>query len=160
MPFKTRPSVESDIEQVVGLALRAWAPVHESMAKVLGESVAYRVYPDWAQEQAADVRKAFRSAEVWVAADNTTDAALGFVTLVFDKEAKSGEIDMVAVDPSRQGEGIGLALTQLALAAMKTRGCTLAELTTGGDPGHAAARALYERAGFTGLPLVHYYQVL
>jgi hypothetical protein len=33
---------------------------------------------------------------------------------------------------------------------------TLAVVATGGDPGHAPARATYERAGFTGCPQVWY----
>jgi hypothetical protein len=33
-------------------------------------------------------------------------------------------------------------------------------VATGGDDGHAPARALYERHGFTGLPLVRYYCAL
>ena len=36
----------------------------------------------------------------------------------------------------------------------------VAVLVTGGDDGHAPARALYERHGFTGLPLVRYYRAL
>jgi hypothetical protein len=31
---------------------------------------------------------------------------------------------------------------------------------TGGDPGHAAARATYERAGFAALPVVRYFKEL
>lgn len=31
---------------------------------------------------------------------------------------------------------------------------------TGGDPGHAPARRLYERAGFTPVPLVRYFKAL
>jgi hypothetical protein len=36
----------------------------------------------------------------------------------------------------------------------------LAVVATGGDPGRAPARAAYENAGFTALPLVRYYQAL
>jgi RimJ/RimL family protein N-acetyltransferase len=36
-------------------------------------------------------------------------------------------------------------------------GVVLAAVDTGGDPGHAPARRVYEKAGFTGLPLVRYY---
>ena len=36
----------------------------------------------------------------------------------------------------------------------------LAHIATGGDPGHAAARHTYEKAGFTALPLVRYYKEL
>ena len=36
----------------------------------------------------------------------------------------------------------------------------LAVVGTGGDEGHAPARRSYEKAGYTGLPLVRYYQEL
>jgi len=39
-------------------------------------------------------------------------------------------------------------------------GIPLAEIGTGGDPGHAPARHVYEKAGFTPLPLVRYYKAL
>jgi hypothetical protein len=39
---------------------------------------------------------------------------------------------------------------------MRARGITLAIVATGGDPGHATARATCERAGFTGAPQVWY----
>ena len=37
---------------------------------------------------------------------------------------------------------------------------TLAVVGTGGDPGHAPARRSYEKAGYTGLPLMRYYRPL
>ena len=40
------------------------------------------------------------------------------------------------------------------MTEMRARGVPLAVIGTGGDDGHAPARALYERHGFTGLPLV------
>jgi hypothetical protein len=43
---------------------------------------------------------------------------------------------------------------------MRAGGCTLAIVATGGDTGHAPARALYDSAGFTALPLVRYYRQL
>jgi hypothetical protein len=35
-----------------------------------------------------------------------------------------------------------------------------AAVGTGGDPGHAPARHLYERAGYRPFPIVHYYRAL
>jgi ribosomal protein S18 acetylase RimI-like enzyme len=69
-------------------------------------------------------------------------------------------IDMIAVDPTVQRHGIARALIEHALTQMRGAGCTLAMLATGGDPGHAPARALYEATGFTGLPLARYYRRL
>ena len=73
---------------------------------------------------------------------------------------ESGEIEMVAVDPECQSRGIGLKLVSLAVEEISWLGFPLAEIGTGGDPGHAAARRVYEKAGFTALPLVRYYKAL
>ncbi|SCE84756.1 hypothetical protein [Micromonospora mirobrigensis] len=40
---------------------------------------------------------------------------------------------------------------------LRAAGVTLAVVGTGGEDGHAPARRTYEKAGFTGLPLVRYY---
>jgi len=91
---------------------------------------------------------------VWVAViDNRP---VGFVAITFHDEPSSGEIFMLAVDPASQGEGVGGILTEFALDQIKRSGFTLATVSTGGDPGHAAARKVYENAGFVGLPQVWY----
>jgi ribosomal protein S18 acetylase RimI-like enzyme len=72
--------------------------------------------------------------------------------------ARAGEIHMIAVDPGHQHAGVGTALMQQALAAAEAHGVDLAVVATGGDPGHAPARALYERFGFRPLPGVRYYR--
>jgi ribosomal protein S18 acetylase RimI-like enzyme len=160
MPLQLRPVQPSEVDDVVALALRAWAPVHASMAAVLGERLNARIYPDWAAEQEDGVRAACADpdTEVTVAVDGT--GVLGFVAVLRRPGDDSGEIDMVAVDPAAQRGGVGRALTDHALDRLRAAGCTLAVVATGGDPGHAPARALYEAAGFTGLPLVRYYRAL
>ena len=67
---------------------------------------------------------------------------------------------MIAVEPAAQRRGVARALTEHALTQMRETGCSLAEVATGGDEGHAPARALYESAGFTAFPLVRYYHEL
>jgi len=42
----------------------------------------------------------------------------------------------------------------------RAAGMTLAVVGMGGDDGHAPARRSYEKAGYTGLPLMRYYQAL
>ena len=49
------------------------------------------------------------------------------------------------------------ALTSFAVERLRDAGVRLAVADTGGDPGHAPARRVYEKAGFVGLPLVRYY---
>jgi ribosomal protein S18 acetylase RimI-like enzyme len=160
MSLLLRTVHRDDLDAVVALSLRAWTPVHASMAAVLGAGLDARIYPDWAAGQADNVRATCTDPDlhVTVAVDGRT--VLGFVAVRIDDAAATGEIDMIAVDPRAHRRGAGRALTEHALARMRAAGCTLAVVGTGGDTGHAPARALYEAAGFTGLPLVRYYRQL
>jgi ribosomal protein S18 acetylase RimI-like enzyme len=92
---------------------------------------------------------------VWVA-DDDGDVA-GFTAIDLPDGEQHGEIYMLAVDPGHQGKGIGLSLTQHAIGFIRDAGRTVVIVNTGGDPGHAPARATYERAGFTAMPSVSYY---
>ena len=74
--------------------------------------------------------------------------------------ARVGEIDMVAVDPGCQRAGVGAALVRCAVEQIRAAGVGLAVLGTGGYPGHAPARALYESLGFRPYRMVHYYRTL
>ena len=152
-----RPLAPADIAAVVEFSLRAWAPVFESFRRVLGEPVYQALYPDWAASQARDVDAACRDdpAMVWVA--EQLGRPVGFVALRIYGDGETGEIYMLAVDPLVQRQGIGTALTAFAVQQLRAAGLGLAVVGTGGDPGHAPARRVYERAGFIGLPLVRYY---
>lgn len=160
MPIDLRPVEPRDIDDVVALALRAWAPVHASMAAVLGERLNSRVYPDWAAAQATDVREACADPRIHVTVAVDGEKPLGFVAVLIPTSGATGEIDMIAVDPAAQRRGLARALTEHALTQMRATGCNLAAIATGGDAGHAPARTLYESVGFTPLPLVRYYRQL
>jgi GNAT superfamily N-acetyltransferase len=98
---------------------------------------------------------------VWVA--EADGRPVGYTVVVvhpINRETESGEISMVAVDPDYQQRGVGIALVDFALDRITELGIPLAEIGTGGDPGHAPARRLYERAGFTPVPLVRYFKAL
>lgn len=153
-----RPVQSSEIDRIVDIALRAWAPVHASIADVLGAGLNHRVYPDWAASQATDVRDACADPDVQVFVATDGSEVLGFVAIRVDAAGGSGEVDMIAVDPRRQRRGVGRGLAERALKVMREQGCTLVHVATGGDAGHAPARALYDAAGFTALPLVRYYR--
>jgi ribosomal protein S18 acetylase RimI-like enzyme len=89
------------------------------------------------------------------------DRPVGFVALGLNAyHPRMGAIDMIAVDPDHHRQGIGAALTEFALGHMRAAGMDIAVVETGGDPGHAAARATYEAAGFTLLPIARYFQLL
>lgn len=149
-----RRMLADDRAAIVELSLSAWAPVFASFRAVLGDRLYQRVHPDWEHDQADSVRDALDRNETWVAVDG--GAVVGFVNVTFDQPARSAEIYMIAVDPRAQQRGIGTRLTEVALDEMRARDIDLAIVATGGDPGHAPARATYEKAGFTGCPQVWY----
>ena len=108
-PFIIRPQLDADIAAIVSFSLRAWQPVFESMARVLGPRLNRLVYPDWAAGQAGAVEEVCRDEKmtVWVA---EVDARpVGFVAVAFRDDPNSAEIEMIAVDPDQQNRGIGSA---------------------------------------------------
>jgi ribosomal protein S18 acetylase RimI-like enzyme len=71
-----------------------------------------------------------------------------------------GVIEIIGVDPCHQRRGVSSRLTHFAIEHMRSCGMDIAVVETGGDPGHAPARAAYETAGFTLLPIARYFRLL
>jgi ribosomal protein S18 acetylase RimI-like enzyme len=153
-----RPATADDLDAVVDLSLEAWAPVFASFEAMMGPDLYGRVHPDWRRDQEAAVRQALGDNDTWVA--DAGGRVVGFVNVAFDVPARSGEIYMIAVDPAVQRRGVGSRLTERALDEMRARGIDLAIVATGGDPGHAPARATYDKAGFTPVPQVWYSKLI
>ena len=160
MTATIKPFEESHLESIVGLSLRAWESVHESLRDALDPAVFSALYPDWRILQREDVTKACTSPdhETWVAIED--GVVVGFVDTVLHPESSMGEIHMVAVDPDYQRRGIGTKLTDFAVERLRAAGMSVAMVETGGDPGHEPARRTYERAGFGVLPIARYFKKL
>ena len=102
------------------------------------------------------VEEWLRNAEVavFVAVDDETSVVLGYVTAIFSSRrsnvlvygAQVVELDQLAVDPSRRGEGVGTALCEEVLRAAAARRVERIELSTWvfNEP----ARRLFARLGF------------
>jgi ribosomal protein S18 acetylase RimI-like enzyme len=158
---RIRPFDDRDTEVVVALSLRAWAPAFASLERVLGPEIFRRQHPDWREDQRRAVEEvcAAKKGRVWVAEVGTS--VVGFVAVeLHHPERGMGETSMLAVDPDYQGSGIGTALTKFALDRLKDAGMKVAMVETGGDPGHAAARRTYEKAGYVLLPIARYFKNL
>lgn len=154
-----RPYRSSDVEAVVSLALRAWAPVFASVEQAMDPEVYRAFYPNgWRDSQRAAVKAALAEQRVWIA--ERDGAAAGFVSIVLHRDDGIGEIHMVAVDPDHQERGVGMALTEYAIDWMREAGMTVAMVETGADPGHTPARRTYERAGFGLWPVARYFKKL
>jgi ribosomal protein S18 acetylase RimI-like enzyme len=159
MSHRIRSLAPADLQAVVDLSLLAWEPVFASFEKILGSAIFGLLYrPEWRAAQAADVRRncLADSAESFVLT-TSDDVVVGFVVLRQDREQSLGVIEMVAVHPQHQRRGYARALMEFSIQRLHGQGLELINVGTGGDPGHAPARALYEAVGFTGLPLVNYY---
>ena len=160
MNFSIRPFSHDDIEALVQLSLLAWAPVFSSFEQVLGERIYKLIYPDWRRQQSEVVQTICGDERSFVYVAEVVGAVAGFIVYTLNAEEQSGEVELLAVHPDYQNEGIGTALNEFVLEKMRESGIRLAIVGTGGDPGHAPARRSYEKAGYTGLPLVRYYQAL
>ncbi len=160
MDISIRPMTPDDMEDVVRLSLAAWAPVFHSFEQVLGSKIYFHIYPEWRRQQREVVEKICKDEKtlVWVA--EVDERVTGFIAYTLNNEEKTGEVELLAVHPDYQNRGIGTALNNFVLGKMKESGMELAVVATGGDPGHAPARRSYEKAGYTALPLVRYYQDL
>ncbi|GAA3335135.1 GNAT family N-acetyltransferase [Amorphoplanes nipponensis] len=160
MTTEIRALTDADVDAVVRLSLRAWAPVFASFEQVLGGEIYRRLFPDWTSSQARDVARVCRehAATTWVAVAGAEP--VGFVVAVLDPASGGGELEMIAVDPAHQRRGIATDLIAFAVDQLRAAGARLVAIGTGGDPGHAPARRAYEKAGFTALPQVRYYKAV
>lgn len=153
-----RPFAPHDLDAILDLSIRAWEPVFASLEQVLGSEIFQRLHADWRADQRRAVREACRSEDtaVWVA--ESASELVGFVGIKTDEQARLGEIYLIAVDPAHQRSGVATALMRLAVDELADAGMTVAMVETGGDPGHAPARELYEQIGFTLLPIARYFK--
>lgn len=160
MTLDIRNYTPADAEAVVALSLRAWAPVFASAEQVLGSDLLTRLHPDWREDQEKAVRAVLAdpAMHVWVAAASAQPT--GFAAATLHSDRLMGEIYMLAVDPDYQRRGAGSALTQAATDWLRGSGMRVAMVETGGDPGHAPARRVYQRAGYRPLHAVCYFMPL
>lgn len=145
---------------VVALSLRAWAPVFSSIESVMDADVYRELHPDWRVTQRTAVESACDDSDVhmWIAEEGSQ--TVGFVALKVHEESRMGEIYMIAVEPKCQRSGVATALTNHALRWLRDSGMSVAMVETGGDPGHAPARATYEALGFGLFPIARYFKKL
>ena len=131
------------------------------MRQVLGDDIFLRLHPDWKEDQAKAVRSACTNDERDVFVAVTDGRPVGFAAVALNAFHEGmGVIDIIGVDPDFQRRGISSRLTEFASEHMRSRGMDIAVVETGGDPGHLPARAAYEAAGFTLLPIARYFRLL
>lgn len=159
--MEVRRFESGDLAAVVDFSLRAWEPVFASLREVLGDPIFLRLHPDWRAGQAETVRRSCTDGGLDVFVATVGGRPVGFAGIALNAyHPGMGVIEIIAVDPDHQRRGVAAALTDHALAAMRQAGMDIAVVETGGDHGHAPARATYRAAGFTLLPIARYFQLL
>jgi ribosomal protein S18 acetylase RimI-like enzyme len=150
MTFLIRPVRPEEYEALGELTVAAY----RSLPDVMGHQDAY-------DRQLRDVARRAATSCVLVAVGPEGEL-LGGVTYVrgpddpYSEELTEGEagMRMLAVDPSRQGQGIGRALTQACLDRAREAGRERLVLHTGGWM--PAAIRLYEKLGFVRKPQIDF----
>lgn len=161
MDLHIRPVCNNDVEDLVQLSLLAWGPIFDSFEQILGSNIYPLIWPDWKIGQRAAVENVCKDGEkVVVLVAEVEKVVVGFLAYELSTKEQVGEVQLLAVHPEYQNLGIGTELNKFALREMRERGMKMARVETGGDPSHAPARRSYEKAGYTGLPLVRYFKDL
>ncbi len=161
MTFRIRDFRPADLESVLDLSLRAWTPVFDKLQPNVDGFVFDAFYPDgWWTRQKAEIEALLDDGQtqLYVAADG--EAILGYAGIRLHPEDSMGELYIIAVDPDHQRKGVGAALMDAAFDRVKSAGMTMIMVETGGDPGHAPARASYEAVGFRRWPVARYFREL
>jgi GNAT superfamily N-acetyltransferase len=152
---------ERDLEAIVEFSVRAWEPVYVSLREVLGDPIFFRLHPDWREVQANAVRASCTNDEFDVLVAVADGRPVGFAAIALNAfHERMGVIDIIAVDPDYQRRGIATRLMDRSIDHMRSHGMDIAAVGTGGDDGHAPARAAYEAFGFTPLPGVRYLKLI
>jgi ribosomal protein S18 acetylase RimI-like enzyme len=159
MIMQIRPFKKSDMNDLITLTLLAFEPIFESFEKILGPHIYAIIYPDWRKSQKEGVEKISQDSKINLLIAEVDEKVVGYIAYeIYDDD--TAEVQLLAVHPEYQNRGFGTQLNSFVLQEMKAGGVKLAIVSTGGDESHEAARRSYEKAGYTALPLVKYYQEL
>ena len=148
-------------QALLDLSLRAWAPVFPLMEQDVPAFVYRSFYPEgWRRRQAADLAEVLDGEPDSVDVAVLDDRPVGWVCTRLHPEDRMGEVYIVVVDPDYQRRGIGRALMNHSMERARAAGMAIVMVETGGDRGHAPARATYEGLGFRRWPVARYFKDL
>ncbi|MFJ4689105.1 GNAT family N-acetyltransferase [Streptomyces sp. NPDC088789] len=157
-----RPFVQQDLTPLIELTIETFRPFYEDFFRTLvGEVVFANQHGNWRddyREQVAGLHVPEQHAYVAVA--EAEEGIAGYVAWSVDPARRNGSVTILAVSATHRRHHVGTALCEHAFDKMRTLGAEVVEISTGGDPFHAPARALYEGLGCIPLPVTVYYRQL
>ncbi|MCU1504477.1 MAG: hypothetical protein JWM12_3831 [Ilumatobacteraceae bacterium] len=144
-----RRSEPADVSRCVQLARDAHVPVYTSMREIYGDELFDRLRPDWSGVQAAQIAAWLKDplAPTWVA--ELDGVAVGFIVTSLNPHAGMGMVEVIAVHPTQQRQGIGGRLVSQALDHLRDAGVAYVEAYIRDFPGHEPAHGALRSQGFT-----------
>ena len=153
---------QDDLTRLHEIRAAAFKPVFRSFRTIVGEKIAQAAFTEAEREQADLLDRLCATAsshDVFVV--EQAGEIVAFCSVTVDQASRIGEIDLNAVHPDFQGQGVGTWMFGIALDRLRTAGMRVATVGTGGDTSHAPARRAYEKAGFgAAIPSVYLYRLL
>jgi GNAT superfamily N-acetyltransferase len=151
-----------DVDTLVDIAVAGWEPVNAARRQILGEELYAALNSDWRARKARQVRSdCARDGRAMVCVAEMGGRIVGFAAYSVNESTGVGQLGNNAVHPDAQGKGVAGRMYGYVFDRFRERGMKFAHVGTGADPGHAAARRAYEKAGFDIQDhKVHYYRKL
>ncbi len=146
---KVRPGKPEEITVACEIAKLAWEPIYEYRRQKMGDVLFNHLFADWRTGKAGEISSLCESRPEQFLVVEVDGEIKGFATFLLDEEKSMGIIGNNAVHPDAQGQGLGKLLHQSVMDEFRKRGLKCAQVLTGLDPVHDAARGSYLKAGFT-----------
>ena len=118
------------------------------MREIYGDDLFDRLRPDWAGAQARQVHGWLNDAEVLVWIAELDGLSVGFIATTCDLQTGMGMVELVAVDPAHQRQGVGGRLVAHALAHLRQAGAVYVEAYIRDFAGHEPAHRTFRSHGF------------
>jgi len=151
MPAVIRPAEPQDMPRLQEIVTEVWAIGSDWTLEERYGSVGDRHWDRWLVPKVM--------ARLWDEIGSTLvterDGRLvGFIAYALDRQRRVGTIHYNAVAVECRGGGVGRQQVAHVLGLMREAGMEIATVGTGLNEGHAAARRMYEKAGFE--PVIEY----
>jgi ribosomal protein S18 acetylase RimI-like enzyme len=158
-----RPFHPADLAVLVDLTIEVFGPFYEeSFRAMVPPDVFAHMHGHWADDYRESVPRLHdpEHEKHVLVAEADDGEILGYIGWQVDRAGRHGEIAPLAIRVSARRSGLGRALSQHAMDAMREQDVEVVSLGTGGDWFHAPARSLYESLGFHLVPVAVYMRSL
>jgi ribosomal protein S18 acetylase RimI-like enzyme len=157
-----RPFAQHDLARLTELTIDTFGPFYtDSFRPLVGEVIFSNQHGNWRDDYRIQVAELHDPGQhKYIAVAETDGVIVGYVAWSADPARHNGSVTMLAVSAGHRRNHTGTALCEHAFGQLRALGAEVVVISTGGDPFHAPARALYERLGCTKLPVAVYYRQL